>query len=141
MSRAIAIGLTAMFLAACNPSDQTEPAAPAPSAPAVAAPVTPAAPDTPSDQTSWEATKDRYRNVLVAPSDPLEALEWRGVGCQYYGEEFAGDRSERDQWLNAQLDRLDCGDPLVAEARAMRDARSGDPAVVARLNAVIAVYE
>lgn len=133
MSRIVAIGLTALILAACEPADQStppEPAAPAgtASAPQASAPV------------SWEATQERYRQVEVAPSDPLEALEWRAVGCAHYSGEFGGDNSERDQWLNAQMDRLQCGDELVNEARALRDARSGEPDVGARLEAILAVY-
>lgn len=136
MSRIVAIGLTALILTACNPADQTGSAEPATSAPVTPAPTAPSA-----APASWEATQERYRQVEVAPSDSLEALEWRAVGCQHYGGEFGGDGSERDRWLNARMERLKCGDELVAEARAMRASRSGEPDVVARLNAVIAVYE
>lgn len=89
---------------------------------------------------SWEATKERYRQVEVAPSDPLEALEYRGVLCEHYSDEFGGDGSERDQWLNAQMEKYKCGAELVAEARAMRISRSGEPDVVARLDAIVAIY-
>jgi hypothetical protein len=134
MSRIAAVGLTALILTACQPADQTPPTGPVgPSAPTSA--------PQPSAAVFWEATQERYRNVEAAPSDPLEALEWRGVRCDHYASEFGGDGSERDQWLNAQMDRLKCGDQLVAEARALRDARSAEPDVVARLNAVLAVYE
>lgn len=134
MSRIVAVGLTALILTACNPADQTAP--PEPAAPAAAAnAVQPSAP------VSWEATQERYRQVEVAPSDPLEALEWRAVRCDHYSSEFGGDGSERDQWLNAQMDGLRCGGGLAAEARAMRDARSGEPVVVARLNTVLATFE
>ncbi len=134
MFRIVATGLTALTLTACQPADQATPAEPFPPSSATSAPPAPAV-------ISWEAAQERYRQVDVAPSDPLEALEWRGVHCEHYSGEFGGDGSERDQWLNAQMDRLECGDELMSEARAMRDARAGEPAVVARLNAVIAVYE
>lgn len=131
MSRIFAMGLTVLVLAACKPADQTAP--PEPAAPPAAAPT-----PQPSAAVSWEATQERYRQIDAAPSDPLEALEWRGVLCEHYAGEFGGDGSERDQWLNAQMDKLRCGDDLTAEARAMRDARSGEPVVVARLDAVLA---
>lgn len=139
MSRTVVIGLTVLILTACGP-DQTptaESAAPEP-VPAPAAPVS--APQTPA-QMSWAATEERYRQVEAEPSDPLEALEYRGVHCQYYSGEFGGDGSERDQWLNAQMDKLRCGQELVTEARAMRASRSRERDVVSRLDAVIAVYE
>jgi hypothetical protein len=134
MSRIVALGLTALSLAACNPADQTPP--PEPATPAAA---TSAA--RPSAPVSWEATQDRYRQVEAAPSDPLEALEWRAVQCDHYSGEFGGDGSERDQWLNAQMEGLRCGDPLAAEARAMRDARAGEAGVAARLDVVLARLE
>jgi hypothetical protein len=134
MFRIVAIGLTALILTACNPADQATPAELVPPSVATSAPPPPAA-------VSWEATQERNRQIDVAPSDPFEALEWRGVQCEHYSGEFGGDGSERDQWLNAQMDTLQCGDELMSEARAMRNARSNEPAVVARLNAVLAVYE
>lgn len=134
MSRVVALGLTALILAACDPADQTPP--PGPATP----PVATGAPQ-PSPPVSWEATQERYRQVETEPPDPLEALEWRAVQCGHYSSEFGGDGSERDQWLNAQMDRLQCGDGLAAEARAMRDARSGEPVVVARLTTVLAAFE
>lgn len=140
MSRAVVIGLTVLLLAACGPADQTpaaESAAPEP----VPAPAAPATAPQPSAPMSWAATGERWRQVEVEPSDPLEALEYRGVHCQHYSGEFGGDGSERDQWLNAQMDRLRCGEALVAEARAMRASRSAEQDVVSRLDAVIAVYE
>lgn len=133
MSRIVTVGLTALILAACKPADQTRPIEPVAPSAATSAPQ-------PSAAVSWEATQERYRQVDDAPSDPLEALEWRGVRCDHYASEFGGDGSERDQWLNAQMDRLKCGDQLVAEARALRDARSAEPDVMARLDAVLAVY-
>lgn len=131
MSRTVVVGLTVLILTACGPADQT------PTAETAA----PASAPQPSAPTSWAATEERYRQVEVQPSDPLEALEYRGVHCQYYSGEFGGDGSERDQWLNAQMDKLRCGEELVAEARAMRASRSREPDVVSRLDAVIAVYE
>ena len=132
MSRIAAFGLTALILAACQPGDPAPPAGPVTSS-------APAA-SSPSAAASWDATRERYRQVDAAPSDPLEALEWRGVRCDHYASEFGGDGSERDQWLNAQMDGLACGEALAAEARAMRDAHSAEPDVAARLDAVLALY-
>ncbi len=134
MSRTAAIVLTALVVAACQPADQPTPTEPVAPAAATRAPQ-------PSPAMSWEATQERYRQVDVAPSDPVEALEWRAVRCAHYSGEFGGDNSERDQWLNAQMDRLRCGDELMADARALRDARTGEADVAARLNAVLAVFE
>lgn len=140
MSRVIAIGLTAVILAACQPADQTptaEPTAPAPAAePAAADPAS--APRAAAPMT-WEAMQDRYQQMEGDPTDPLEALERRAVLCAHYSGEFGGDNSERDQWLNAQMDSYRCDD-LVADARAMRDARSGEPDVAARLDTVLAQF-
>jgi len=85
--------------------------------------------------------QDHYRQMEVEPTDPLEAMEMRAVLCSHYSGEFGGDNSERDQYLNAQIDKYRCGDELVAEARAMRDARSGEPTVKARLDTVLAQFE
>lgn len=140
MSRTVVPGLTFLILTACGPSDQT-PTVESATAPPVPAQAAPASARQPSAPVSWAATEERYRQVEVQPPDPLEALEYRGVHCQHYSGEFGGDGSERDQWLNAQMDTLRCGEQLVAEARAMRASRSREPDVVSRLDAVIAVYE
>lgn len=138
MSRIALIGLTALTLTACGPGEQTptaEPAAPAPTpAPAPGSDAGATAP------MSWEAMQDRYRQMEVAPGDPLEALEHRAVLCAHYMGEQGGEGSERDQWLNAQMETHRC-EELAAEARAMRDARSDEPAVVARLETVLAQFE
>ncbi|KQY84807.1 hypothetical protein [Brevundimonas sp. Root1423] len=134
MSRIVVLGLTVLVLAACKPADQT-------AQPEAAAPVAATSAPQPSASVSWEAMQDRYRQVEVAPSDPLEALERRAVLCAHYSGEFGGDGSERDQWLNTQMDELRCGDELIAEARAMRDARSGEPGVIARLDTVLGAFE
>lgn len=124
MSRIVAIGLTALILTACGPADQTttaEPAAPAPA---------PAPAPTPTPTTESEGQ----------PADALQALENRAATCLHYMGEHSGMGSERDHWLNDQMDKYRCGE-LAAEARAMRDARSGEPAAVARLNIVLAEFE
>ncbi|HWQ87980.1 hypothetical protein [Brevundimonas sp.] len=142
MFRTLVVGLTVLILTGCGPADQTPTAETAPPEPVPApAPSAPASTPQPSVPMSWAATEERYRQVEVEPSDPLEALEYRGVHCQHYSGEFGGDGSARDQWLNAQMDKLRCGEELVAEARAMRASRSREPGVVSRLDAVIAVYE
>ena len=133
MSRIISIGLTALVLTACGPADQTpaaEPAAPAPVAPASA--------PQPSAPMSWEAIQDRYQMVEVEPTDPLEALEYRAVVCAHLSGEVGSEVPEREQDLNAQIEKYRCEDALVAELRAMRDARSDEPAVVSRLDTILA---
>ena len=143
MSRIVAIGLTAFMLAACQPPADQTPAAEADQTPAAESEAVAAAPESapaPSAPMTWAAMRDRYQQMEGAPSDPLEALEHRAVLCAHYSGEFGGDNSERDQWLNAQMDQYRCLD-LVADARAMRDARSGEPAVVDRLDTVLAQFE
>ena len=129
--------LAAIGLVACG--EQT-PAADLATPAQTQAQAAPASASQSSAPPSWEATKERYRQVEVEPSDPVEALEYRGVLCEHYSGEFGGDGSQRDQELNAQMNKYKCGDELVAEARAMQASRSGEPDVVARLGAVIAIY-
>jgi hypothetical protein len=128
MFRSLAISLTVLVIAACKPvSEPAPPAAPAPAAPTAGV-------------DAWTAEQDRYLAVNVQPSDPLEAVMWRGVRCDFLGSEFGGDNSEQDRAINARMDELRCGDELLAEVRVLRDARSGDPAVVARLDALLSRY-
>ena|GEM_PF-4452095 len=131
MSRTFVIGLTALTLAACGPADQAPPAEPA----------APASAPQPLAPMSWEAMQDRYQQVDVEPADPLEALEYRAVTCAYFSSEIGGDNPEREQFLNAQIDKHRCEDALTAEVRAMRAARSDEPDVVARLDTILAANE
>ena len=132
MSRILAIGLTALALAACKPV--TEPAARAePAAAAVPAPAAQTA-----AEVAWTAEQDRYLAVNVQPSDPVEAIMWRGVRCDFLGSEFGGDNSEQDRAINTRMDELRCGDELLAEARELRETLGGDPDAVARLDALLA---
>ncbi len=131
MSRIIAIGLTALVLAACKPV--AEPAPPT----QAAAPEAPVAAVTPEDA-AWIAIEDRYKSMAAAPADPIEAVEYRAVVCDHLSGEFGGDNSERDREVNARMDELRCGDELIAEARALRGTRAGDPDAVARLDVVLA---
>lgn len=132
MYRIIAIGLAGLVLAACKPV--AEPAPPA--EPAAAAAPAPAA--QPAVDAAWAAEQDRYLAVNVEPSDPVEAVMWRGVRCDFLGSEFGGDNSGQDRAINARMDELRCGDELLAEARALRGNLAGAPAAVARLDALLA---
>ena len=132
MTRSFAIGLTALVLTACKPvagpAPPAEPAAPAAPAPAAQT----------AAEVAWTAEQDRYLAVNVQPSDPVEAVLWRGVRCDFLGSEFGGDNSAQDQAINARMDELRCGDELLAEARAVRGTLAGDPAAVARLDVLLA---
>jgi len=141
MLRILIPGLTALILTACRPADQTPAAEVAPAPTVEAAAATPSPSSRSPGPMSWEATRERYRQVEEMPSDPLEALEYRGVLCEYFSGEFGGDLSEHDRFLNVQMDRYRCGDELVAEARAMRASRADEPDTVARLDAIVAIYE
>ncbi len=139
MSRTVVIGLTVLILAACGPADQTptaETAAPA-SAPAPSQAAS-ASPPRPPGPMSWEAMQDHYRLIEVEPTDPLEALEYRAVICAHLSGEVGSEVPEREQYLSTQIDKHRCEDPLVAEVRAMRQARSNDPAAVSRLDTILA---
>ena len=144
MSRIVAIGLTALILTACGPADQAstpEPAVPAPAPVAVSAPAASASPVSaapPSAPMSWEAMQDHYAQMESAPTDPLEALEYRAVICSHLSGEFGGEDPERERNLSNTYDELRCGDQLVIAARYMREERAGDPVAVARLNTILA---
>ena len=132
MSRIIAIGLAGLVLAACKPV--AEPAPPA--EPAAAAAQAPAA--EPTVDAAWAEEQDRFLSVNVQPTDPVEAVMWRGVRCDFLGSEFSGDNSEQDRAINARMDELRCGDELLAEARELRGTLAGAPAAVARLDTLLA---
>jgi hypothetical protein len=133
MIRPVLLIAAVAALAACTPAETETASATDATTPAAAEP----AAETSADA-SWQAVQDRYRSMETAPADPLEALEWRAVGCGHLSGEIGGDGSERDQALNAQMEDMRCGDELVADARAMRDGQTADPAAVARLDAVLA---
>lgn len=126
----IVIGLVALGLTACQPvSDPppaTEPAAPVTSTGMTAA------------EAAWATEQDRLLGLNVQPSDPVEAVMWRGVRCDFLGSEFAGDNSAQDRALNARMEELRCGDELLAEARALRATQTGNPAAVVRLDTLLA---
>lgn len=87
---------------------------------------------------SWEAMQDHYRSMEVEPTDPLEALEFRAVACSHFSGEVGSEDPERERFLRAQIDKYRCEDALVAELRAMRDARSEEPVAVRRLDTILA---
>lgn len=130
MSRIIAIGLTAVLLAACQPA--AEPAA------ATEAPVPTAAEQAARDAT-WAALEERYLGMETVPSDPIEALEWREVHCNFLGGEIGGD-PEQDKAVNARIEEIGCFRQLE-DARALRDTRMTDTAAVARLDAFISRHD
>ena len=132
MTRIVAIGVTALVLAACKPV--AEPAPPA--EPAAAEAPAPAA--LTAGEVAWSAEQDRYLAVNVQPSDPVEAVIWRGVRCDFLSSEFGGDNSAQDRAINGRMDELRCGDELLGEARELRQTLAGDPDVVARLDALLA---
>lgn len=131
MFRITTIGLMALVLTACKPVAEPAPAA------APVAPVAPA-PALTAQEAAWASEQDRYLAINVQPSDPVDAVMWRGVRCDFLGSEFGGDNSAQDQAVNARMDELRCGDELLAEARELRQTLAGDPAAVARLDALLA---
>ncbi len=132
MTRILVIGLTALVLTACKPV--AEPAPPAePAAPAAPAPA-----ELTAAEAAWATEQDRYLAVNIQPSDPVEAVMWRAVRCDFLGGEFGGDNSAQDRAVNARMDELRCGDELLGEARELRQTLAGDPAAVTRLDALLA---
>lgn len=129
MLRLITLCLTALLLSACDPV--AEPS----KHPEQVAPVSVALP---ASDPVWTAEHDRYLGTNVQPSDPLEAIMWRGVRCDYLGSEIGGDNSAQDRAIQKRMNELRCGDDLLTEARTLRLARATDPAAVVRLDALIA---
>lgn len=125
MFRIIAIGLAALGLVACQP------------APAQVAPVEPA-PRTAAEwaalEVVWAELEDKYLEMETMPADPIDALEWREVHCNFLGGELGGD-PEQDRAINARIEEI-CTDQRE-HVRALRAARINDPAAVARLDAYI----
>lgn len=134
MSRLIAVGLAALLLAACRPA--AESAAPA-------QPQTPAAPsaEEAARQAVWDGLENRYIGMETAPADPIDAVEWREVHCNFLAGEFGGDNSEQDRAVNARMDELRCGEDLLADVRALRESHVTDTATLARLDALLARQE
>lgn len=137
MFRTVVVGLSALILTGCGPADQTPTAQTVAPEPVLTPAATASAPKPPAPM-SWEAMQDHYRLMEVEPTDPLEALEYRAVICAHLSGEIGGEAPEREQYLNAQIDKYRCEDALVAEVRAMRDARSDEPAAVSRLETILA---
>ncbi len=131
MFRTTTIGLTALVLAACQPA--AEPAAA--TAPVVAA----AATDQAAQDAVWAALEERYLGMETVPTDPIEALEWREVHCNFLGGEIGGD-PEQDKAVNARIEHIGCFRQLE-DARALRDTRMTDTAAVARLDAFISRHD
>jgi hypothetical protein len=132
MVRLLALALAGAGLIGCGPSDDAQTPAPVAATP-IETPATPTAPPA----LSWEAVQDRYRQMETAPTDPLEALEHRAVVCAHLSGEIGSEDPEREAFLNAQIETYRC-EPLVAEIRAMRDARASDPAAQRRLDVLLA---
>lgn len=137
MFRTVVVGLGALILAGCGPGDQTPAAERAAPEPALT-PAAPASAPRPAAAMSWEAMQDHYRSMEVEPTDPLEALEHRAVACAHFSGEVGSEDPERERYLNAQVDKYGCEGALVAEVRAMRDARSDEPVAVRRLDTILA---
>ena len=133
MCRIILVGLAALTVAACKPVAEPAPAAPAAETAAPAAPAETAA------ESAWMAEQDRYLAVNVQPPEPVDAIMWRGVRCDFLGSEFGGDNSAQDRAINARMEELRCGDELLAEARELRVTLAGDAPEVTRLNNSVAV--
>lgn len=130
MSRII-IGLTAVVLAACQP------------VPERAAPTASAASATAADQAAedavWAGLEARYLGMETVPADPIEALEWREVHCNFLGGEIGGD-PEQDKAVNARIEEIGCFRQLE-DAEALRSTRMTDTVAVARLDAFISRHD
>lgn len=133
MFRIITMGVAALTVAACQPA--VEPAAPAePATPAVAA-------DPTAQDAAWLALENRYLAINVEPTNPIDAVEWREVRCNFLAGEFGGDDSAQDRAINARMDELRCGDGVLEDARALKASHASDTAAIARLDALLARHE
>lgn len=127
MSRIVAVGLAALTLAACQPAPG--PAAPAETAtPAVAA-------DQAAQDAVWAALEEKYLGMEDAPADPIDALEWTEVHCNFAGGELGGD-PEQDRAIHAWI--FDTCMKQLDNARALRTTYANVPAALARIDAYIA---
>jgi len=130
MSRIIVIGLTAVLLAACQPAAE-------PAAPEAPAPIT--ATDQAAQDAVWAALEERYLGMETVPSDPIEALEWREVHCNFLGGEIGGG-AEQDRAVNARIEEIGCMRQLE-DAQALKATRMTDTAAVARLDAFLSRHD
>lgn len=129
----IIVGLTALTLVACQPA--AEPAAPVEAeAPAVDA-------DQAARDAVWTALEDRYLAVNVQPTDPIDAVEWREVRCNFLAGEIGGDNSAQDRAIQARMEELRCGDGVLEDARALKASHASDTAAAARLDALLARHD
>jgi len=127
MMRLLAVSI-ASLLAACQPANDVE-VSPAP------------APAPPQSDPVQTALTDRYLAINVRPTDPIEALEWAQVRCEFLGGELSGDNRAQDRAIIARMNELGCGDPIMAAARDLRTAKASDADAVARLDALLARHE
>lgn len=130
MSRII-IGLTAVVLAACQPAQERA----APNASAASA----TAADQAAQDAVWAGLEARYLGMETVPADPIEALEWREVHCNFLGGEIGGD-PEQDKAVNARIEEIGCFRQLE-DAQALRSTRMTDTVAVARLDAFISRHD
>lgn len=129
----IVLGLAALALAACQPAAGST--APAKSAP-------PAATAQQSgDDAVWAALEDRYLPTNVQPVDPVDAVEWPEVRCNFLAGEIGGDDSAQDRAVQARMAELRCGDGVLDDARALKASHASDTSAIARLDALLARHE
>lgn len=133
MFRIITMGLAALTLAACQPA--AEPPAPVEAeAPAASQAETP-------EDAAWRALEDRYLAMNVQPTNPIDAVEWREVRCNFLAGEIGGDNSAQDRAVQARMGELECGDGVLEDARALKASHASDTAAVARLDALLARHD
>ncbi len=134
--RLLALSVVTLLLTACQPA-----ARPTAAARGDVQAVGPTAAEQTETDAVWSALEDRYLAINVKPADPVEALEWTEVRCNFLAGEFGGDNSAQDRAVNARMDELGCGDPMLAGARVLRIQRAGDVEAVARLDGLLARHE
>jgi len=141
LNRTVLFGLTALILTACKPADQTPATNPSAGQAATARQLASAGPKSapqPSAPMSWEELQDHYRLMKGEPTNPLEALESRAVICAHLSGEVGSDSPDQQQLVDAQIDKYQCEDALLADIQDMREARSDDAAAVRRLDTLLA---
>lgn len=130
--RLITIGLSALLLVACKPAASSEAAssqaAAAQTAPAAAAPAG-------FDYAAFEALEERWLQA-DKPADPIDELDWREVHCNFLAGELSGDAA-LDKAVNDRLEALRCM-TQTEDALAVKAAKAGDPAALARLDVYFA---
>lgn len=72
------------------------------------------------------------------PND-IKALLTRAIGCQHFGGEIGGDGSERDQQVNAQMEKMSC-DTVARDVSSLKKTYRTDSNVLKAIKETYQAY-